>query len=67
MKIPKYVKDKIYQRARLAGKYLELDDWICDWMQKHNIDSEYALNGYVDTLCGTYVAARQCIEDIENS
>lgn len=53
MKCPQYVKDKIYQRARVAAKYLELDSWICDWMLEHNIDSDYTLPSYVENLCGS--------------
>lgn len=53
MKCTQYVKDKIYQRARVAANCLELDSWICDWMLEHNIDSDYTLPSYVENLCGS--------------
>ena len=65
MKCPKYIKDKIIQRAKYADKFLQLDGEISEWMAQQGIDSEYALSGYVEALCGTYLAAEECIKDIE--
>lgn len=67
MKCPKYIRDKIYQRARYAIKFTDLDREISDWIDKHNIDSEYALCGYVETLVGGFSAAEECINDIEGA
>lgn len=65
MKCPKYIKDKILLRAKYAVKFLQLDYGICEWMQDNNINSDYALPGYVETLCGGYSAAKETIADIE--
>ena len=67
MECPKYIKDKIIQRAKYADKFLQLDNEISSWITKQGIDSEYALSGYVEALCGTYTAAEECIKDIESS
>lgn len=67
MKCPKYIKDKILLRAKYAIKFMELDCDICNWMQANNIDSEYSLPGYVESLCGGYSAAKETLKDIENA
>lgn len=67
MKCPKSIRDKIYQRARYAVKYTELDYEISAWIEKHKIDSEYAPCGYVETLVGGFSAAEECINDIEEA
>lgn len=67
MTLPKYIKDKILLRAKYAIKFMELDYDICSWMQANNIDSEYSLPGYVESLCGGYSAAREVIKEIEEA
>lgn len=67
MTLPKYVKDKILLRAKYAIKFMELDCDLCSWMQANNIDSEYSLPGYVESLCGGYSAAREVIKEIEEA
>ena len=67
MTLPKYIKDKILLRAKYAIKFIELDCDICSWMQPNNIDSEYSLPGYVESLCGGYSAAREVIKEIEEA
>lgn len=67
MTLPKYIKDKILLRAKYAIKFMELDCDICSWMQANNIDSEYSLPGYVESLCGGYSAAREVIKEIEEA
>lgn len=67
MTLPKYIKDKILLRAKYAIKFMELDCDICSWMQANNIDSEYSLPGYVESLCGGYSAARGVIKEIEEA
>lgn len=67
MTLPKYIKDKILLRAKYAIKFMELDCDICSWMQVNNIDSEYSLPGYVESLCGGYSAAREVIKEIEEA
>ena len=67
MKCPKYIKDKILLRARYAMRFTELDYGICSWMQANNIDSEYSLPGYVESLCGGYSAAKEVIKEIEEA
>ena len=64
MKCPKYIKDKILLRAKYAIKFMELDNEIAEWMQFNNIDSEYSLLGYVESLCGGYSAAKEVIREI---
>ena len=46
---------------------MELDNEIAEWMQSNNIDSEYSLPGYVESLCGGYRAAEENIKDIEEA
>lgn len=67
MTCPKYIKDKILLRAKYAIKFMELDNEIAEWMQSNNIDSEYSLPGYVESLCGGYRAAEENIKDIEEA
>ena len=67
MRCPKYIKDRILLRAKYAIKFMELDHDICSWMQANNIDSEYSLPGYVESLCGGYSAAREVIKEIEEA
>lgn len=67
MTLPKYIKNKILLRAKYAIKFMELDCDICSWMQANNIDSEYSLPGYVESLCGGYSAAREVIKEIEEA
>lgn len=67
MTLPKYIKDKIFLRAKYAIKFMELDCDICSWMQANNIDSEYSLPGYVESLCGGYSAAKEVIKEIEKA
>lgn len=38
MKIPKYVQDKIYQRAKAAERFMSLDKDISDWLEKKGFD-----------------------------
>lgn len=64
---PKYIKNKILLRAKYAIKFMELDCDICSWMQANNIDSEYSLPGYVESLCGGYSAAKEVIKEIEEA
>lgn len=65
MKCPKYIKDKIMRRARLAVKFMQVDHDIAEWIEKQGIDSDYSLPGYVEALCGGYQAAKDCLKDIE--
>lgn len=67
MTCPKYIKDKILLRAKYAIKFMKLDKEIAEWMQSNNIDSEYSLPGYVESLCGGYRAAEETIKDIEEA
>lgn len=67
MTLPKYIKDKILLRAKYAIKFMELDNEIAEWMQANNIDSEYSLPGYVESLCGGYSAAKEVIKEIEEA
>lgn len=67
MKCPKYMKEKILLRAKYAIRFMKLDCEICEWMQDNNINSEYTLPGYVESLCGGYNAAKETLQDIENS
>ena len=67
MKYPKYIKDKIMRRAKFAVKFMELDVEIAECIEKQGIDSEYALPGYVEALCGGYQAAKNCLKDIEEA
>lgn len=67
MTLPKYIKDKILLRAKYAIKFIELDCDICSWMQANNINSEYSLPGYVESLCGGYSAAKEIIKEIEEA
>lgn len=42
MKLPKYMREKILQRARLQGKANRLQLEIEEWCNKHGIEPEYA-------------------------
>lgn len=67
MKCPKYIRDKIMKRAELAVKFMKLDNEIAEWIEAQGIDSEYSLPGYVESLCGCYQAAEDCLKDIEEA
>lgn len=67
MKVPEYLRKKIMRRAKLAEEFNNLDREIAQWIEDHGIDSEFAMSGYVESLCGEYGAARQTIKDIEEA
>lgn len=67
MKCPKYIKDKIIKRAKLAMEFMRVDYDIAEWITKQGINSEYSLPGYVEALCGGYQAAKDCLKDIEEA
>lgn len=67
MKVPEYLRKKIMRRAKLAEEFNDLDREIAQWIEDHGIDSEFALVGYVESLCGEYSAAYQTIKDIEEA
>ena len=67
MKVPEYLRKKIMRRAKLAEEFNKLDREIAEWIEDHGIDSEFAMSGYVESLCGEYSAARQTIKDIEEA
>lgn len=67
MKVPEYLRKKIMRRAKLAEEFNNLDREIAQWIEDHGIDSEFAMSGYVESLCSEYSAAYQTIKDIEEA
>lgn len=70
MKCPAYIKAKINGRAYHAVRFIELDNEICEWMDKHGIDlcdprfSDHILMG-AESLCNPISSAKYLLQEIE--
>lgn len=66
MKIPKYIKKKIQERARFQGKANWLQQEIEEWCAKRNIELEYT-GTHICLYTEPYAVAAGVIESIKNA
>ncbi len=66
MKCPKYIEKALHDRARAAEKFLNLDLLISDWLDKNNIDCEYA-HLHVETISNPYGTMDETLQDIKRA
>ena len=70
MKVPKYIKKKLIQRAQCAERFLELDGDIVEWLEKKGFNTlDDALECHIltgaESLCNPWSSVKAILEYIE--
>lgn len=68
MKCPEYIKNALYQRARCAQRFTDLDVMIGEWLDKNQIEVEdYDIYGGCEAYCNPVDSSKRILNAIESA